>query len=351
MRSLFGLVLLIAGLGLGAYSYFPETAEEHIGLVQLSRYVIPVAHDPAGAETASPLLTISANSPLFGSPAINQVTTSDAPPVVVAHQQLVRPSGNSDAIIPALSGSGPLSAPHPSASALDLQQELKRVGCYHGYLDGDWGPASRRAMQAFLTKVNASLPVDQPDDILLALLRSQPDGACTNGCPAGQVEGEGGRCTSSVIAGGNAAGQRGDATALIKPSRFTNSGAKATSAPLSSASGANDDLMNFTPASRSRPELPGRMSIGGPLMAQSAGANNDMRSAALPDLKPASEAGNALETASITPSEPITETAPSASSEARPRPKTAKKRYSSRKRYGQKVRQKRLMRQAFGEYF
>src|SRR5690606_10565470 len=106
MRSLFGLVLLIAGLGLGAYAYFPEAAEEHVRLVQLSRYVMPVAHDDAGSEPASPLLTFSPNSPLFGNTSPDDAATgSDAqsPPIVVARQQLVRPANNADAIIPAFS--------------------------------------------------------------------------------------------------------------------------------------------------------------------------------------------------------------------------------------------------------
>jgi hypothetical protein len=54
-----------------------------------------------------------------------------------------------------------------------LQRELGRVGCYGGEADGDWGPGSKRAMSAFLGRVNASLPVAEPDYILLALLQNR----------------------------------------------------------------------------------------------------------------------------------------------------------------------------------
>lgn len=60
----------------------------------------------------------------------------------------------------------------------DLQSELKRLGCYPGPIDGDWGPASRHAAARFTGAVNAALQVDKPEPALLALAR-QHDGACT----------------------------------------------------------------------------------------------------------------------------------------------------------------------------
>ena len=64
------------------------------------------------------------------------------------------------------------------AGIRDLQSELKRLGCYPGPIDGDWGPASRYAAAKFTGAVNASLPVDKPEPALLALARRH-DGACT----------------------------------------------------------------------------------------------------------------------------------------------------------------------------
>jgi peptidoglycan hydrolase-like protein with peptidoglycan-binding domain len=60
----------------------------------------------------------------------------------------------------------------------DLQRELKRLGCYPGPIDGDWGPASRYAATRFTGAVNAALPVDKPEPALLALARRH-DGACS----------------------------------------------------------------------------------------------------------------------------------------------------------------------------
>lgn len=97
-------------------------------------------------------------------------------------------------------------APVASAMSRDelvrsLQRELKRVGCYHGDVDGSWGAGSRRAMGTFTDRVNASLPIDQPDFILLTLLKSQTIVACGKDCPAGQSMSDTGRCmTNAVIA-------------------------------------------------------------------------------------------------------------------------------------------------------
>lgn len=58
-----------------------------------------------------------------------------------------------------------------------LQSELKRLGCYTGRIDGDWGPASRYAAAKFTGAVNAALPVEKPEPALLALARRH-DGTC-----------------------------------------------------------------------------------------------------------------------------------------------------------------------------
>jgi peptidoglycan hydrolase-like protein with peptidoglycan-binding domain len=82
-----------------------------------------------------------------------------------------------------------------------IQKELRRVGCYAGTLDGDWGVETRHAMKAFNDRVNASLPVDSPDYILLTLLQGHSAKACGASCPAGQALSEAGKCLPrSVIA-------------------------------------------------------------------------------------------------------------------------------------------------------
>src|SRR5262249_59214261 len=68
----------------------------------------------------------------------------------------------------------------------DLQRELKRAGCYFHDIDGEWTPATRKAMQDFSDRVNAILPVEKPDPAHLALVQSQPKILCGDSCPAGE---------------------------------------------------------------------------------------------------------------------------------------------------------------------
>ena len=72
------------------------------------------------------------------------------------------------------------------AMGRQLQKELKRVACYSGELNGVWTTSTRRAMQAFTDRVNAVLPIDQPDGILLALVQAHSGKVCGAPCPAGQ---------------------------------------------------------------------------------------------------------------------------------------------------------------------
>ena len=80
-----------------------------------------------------------------------------------------------------------------------LQKELRRVGCYEDELNGAWTPATRRAMKAFTDRVNATLPVEEPDGVLFVMVQSQQDRVCGKPCPVGQGISEGGRCLSNAI--------------------------------------------------------------------------------------------------------------------------------------------------------
>ena len=73
---------------------------------------------------------------------------------------------------------GTASPRDPASLARQLQSELRRVGCYDGELSGVWTPRTRMAMKAFTDRVNASLPVDKPDQILLALVQNHQGVAC-----------------------------------------------------------------------------------------------------------------------------------------------------------------------------
>lgn len=59
-----------------------------------------------------------------------------------------------------------------------LQRELKRVGCYWGKVDGVWGKGSKWAMADFMRSVNAALPANDPDYLLLRLVSSHTNKIC-----------------------------------------------------------------------------------------------------------------------------------------------------------------------------
>jgi hypothetical protein len=80
----------------------------------------------------------------------------------------------------------PSAAPVPPPSsradlARALQAELNRTGCYRGDLNGQWSPETREAMKAFTARVNAQLPVDEPDQILLSLVNGHQKPVCADG--------------------------------------------------------------------------------------------------------------------------------------------------------------------------
>ena len=98
----------------------------------------------------------------------------------------------------------PSTNPLPQAGALltkELQRQLRRVGCYSGEIDGVWTQSTRRAMQTFTNRVNAMLPVERPDHVLLAILQSQLDRICNKPCPLGENLAPDGRCAPGAIAG------------------------------------------------------------------------------------------------------------------------------------------------------
>ena len=88
----------------------------------------------------------------------------------------------------------PLRTPDGSL-ARQLQQELQRVGCYDRELNGIWTTSSRMAAQDFMDRVNAKLPIDKPDEVLLSLLQSQAGVVCSISCPTDQPIDAGGRCS------------------------------------------------------------------------------------------------------------------------------------------------------------
>jgi hypothetical protein len=66
-----------------------------------------------------------------------------------------------------------------------VQAELRRADCYNGPINGVWTASTRAAMGEFTARVNARLPVDRADPVLLALLETHNKISCTADCSTG----------------------------------------------------------------------------------------------------------------------------------------------------------------------
>jgi len=60
-----------------------------------------------------------------------------------------------------------------------LQRELMSAGCYHGEINGVWTTSTRQAMKTFTDRANAKLPVTEPDQVLLALIKGNRHYGCS----------------------------------------------------------------------------------------------------------------------------------------------------------------------------
>jgi uncharacterized caspase-like protein len=121
-------------------------------------------------------------------------------------------SGETAATDPALAVVDPAAASVPAASeppavdvsddpvalAMSVQLELKRVGCYLGSVDGEWGPSSERALTTFGARANYRFTDDTPAAVLLTALRAQKQPVCESSCRPGYVV-EAGACVKSTV--------------------------------------------------------------------------------------------------------------------------------------------------------
>ncbi len=111
------------------------------------------------------------------------------------------PSSSPKLYTPKSSVPGAIAPDDLAGLARELQRELKRVGCYNGEISGVWTTSSRLAMKTFVERVNAALPIDKPDPVLLSLVQGYRERACGVGCPAGQTAQAGGTCVPGAAAG------------------------------------------------------------------------------------------------------------------------------------------------------
>jgi hypothetical protein len=261
MGKLSGTVLILAGVSIAAYTLSAQqdagtkvtTAEN---AVQGKPSVTPAASvpvsvpkgadSPAGgaAAPAPSSATLPAKAPppavLAPTPVVPQKLRAGAPAAVrIAEAPPRLPVGET-----AATASPPLD--HPALTR-EIQRQLKRIGCYRGDVSGVWSPAVRQAVKAVADRVNASLPSDQPDPVLLAMVQSQEPGACGTSCPKGQGRAADGRCLPAALVA-NAGKQTTPTTQA------------STAKTVPAAGGAAVPVDAAAPS----PSIDGRMSLAGP---------------------------------------------------------------------------------------
>lgn len=265
MHKATGFVSILVGLGIAAYALAgvgvaPD--ESQSGAAAVAETVIvqapPYTDLAPGAQPASSTMSPDMRPPADAqtrkhAPASSEISVREPLPSV-SRQEPVRtvgaarngvrtPVGQSTSA----NGATPLDR---MALTRALQRELQRVGCYSGSVSGVWNPSTRHAMKAFTERVNASLPVDEPDDILLAMLQSHQEKACAPSCLPGQ------NCVRNAIVARNA-------SAHLQPGQVP---------PMQAMPGENKSpaVDNSTAATTGEPapgldvSMPGRMALAGP---------------------------------------------------------------------------------------
>jgi hypothetical protein len=130
---------------------------------------------------------------------------------------------------------------------------LKRVRCYDGASDGNWGAKSKQALQRFIERANASLPIRDPDVVHLSLLQAQRGAVCGT-CPKGQSLDGNGSCVPNAIL----------AKAPLK-TRTADAGKSGWAPEVSGSAPAAGTVTASVALEPGRPDLLGRMSVGGPV--------------------------------------------------------------------------------------
>jgi hypothetical protein len=282
MGKLSGTVLILAGVALAGYTLSSrDDAGTEVATARVSADAeapaAPAAHAPGAGPSPGPAKAVatpaSAVAPAQSAPAAqegSELPTPPAPPAPADPPASAAPAALSPPPPTPLQRSRPATTPavglaeapprvpvgEDKATAgppldrpaliREIQRELQRIGCYRGHVNGVWTPSARQAMKALNDRVNASLPVDQPDPVLLAMAQSQEAETCAASCPADQARAADGRCLPSALVAD--AGKRPARTAPLPAN-----GSKKVVQPDTAA-----------PAGPATAPPEGRMSLAGP---------------------------------------------------------------------------------------
>ncbi len=250
MRTFSGLILL-AGVGVGLFVYLPAPVDRDTSLHNAQQ----LSGTSTVPKTREPLVAVSdvQPGPRSFSPGISLAAMARNNVPSVTRPDPLGGWRTTSATEPKYRTLEPTSPESRYRLVVDIQQELKRVGCYWGRADGSWGPGTKDALQSFMTRVNAALPSDKPDYVLLTLLKSQNREVC-GACPADQVQLSGGQCVPQQT------------VAYGQPNTDATAGTPKTTLPWQAAATTPAKPV-FTPLPNSvvsTEPLPGRMAIGAP---------------------------------------------------------------------------------------
>lgn len=274
MRILGGFVLL-AGIGVALFVYLPApvdsgTSLDHLQRVAASRAArLPPKKFTPVSRLSSFSPSIALTMPARRGTRLAKLVAAPAPAPAPTPVAADAPSGWQTVVAVAAPAAAPAPQPQPTTLApndpearyklvLDIQQQLKRVGCYWGRLDGSWGIGTKDAMKEFTDRVNAALPLDEPDYVQLTLIQSHGEKTC-GACPAGQSLSASGRCVGLPI---TAQANRNNAPQVAATQKEVLPW-KATSGP--GVPGGQPLFKPMPTTVVSSEPLPGRMAIGAPI--------------------------------------------------------------------------------------
>ena len=217
MSKIAGLALILAGVAAAAY-VLPTSDDRGANEAQSSDVRSAQASGPFSGQSTGQtpqIATATVQPPLIVPqpiPAVRSEAAKSATPKLpdVPQKQVLETA----AIMPRAANPSEATMPVPVARKLasakptdeaarlqltrDIQSELKRIGCFDGEANGEWTPATKKGMKAFIERINATLPIEEPDHILKTLVQGHPGSACGKTCPAGQSL-NGDRCVPSAI--------------------------------------------------------------------------------------------------------------------------------------------------------
>jgi hypothetical protein len=184
MRSVGGFILL-AGIGVGLFLYLPTPVDSGASRDRLRRltfsgsaWLLPAKFAPV-SRLASFSPSVALSMPVRREPGLASLETTAAPAPVrqLAHASIAseaQTGWQTTVVSTATPGLTELTPRDPNARCelvLDIQRQLRRVGCYWGRIDGSWGYATKDAMKEFTDLVNATQPLEKPDYDQLTLIQ------------------------------------------------------------------------------------------------------------------------------------------------------------------------------------